>query len=164
MSKQVLLTLFVALNFVWLGMVLAISFLEAPVKFTTPSLTRPVALDVGRVVFTAFHWVQGGLFVIGLALLVGLKASSIKIIVPYVALTGVLILQSFWLLPVLSARAAAVLQNLELSPSPVHIIYVLLEVGKIVILLWLGDVCMFAFTFCLISPRNLLYLSGQHLP
>ena len=138
MSKQLLLASFVAVNFTWLGMVLAISFLEAPVKFTTPSLTRPVALDVGRVVFTAFHWVQGGLFVVTLALLIGLKISSVKILVPYVALTGVLTVQSFWLLPVLSTRATAVLQNLELPPSPVHLIYILLELGKIAILLWLG--------------------------
>lgn len=33
---------------VWAGMVIGISFLEAPVKFMAPSLTRPVGLDVGR--------------------------------------------------------------------------------------------------------------------
>ena len=37
--------------FVWFGMTAGISLLEAPVKFTAPSLTREVALDVGRVVF-----------------------------------------------------------------------------------------------------------------
>ncbi len=144
-TKLLPIAFFTALNFIWLGMVLAISFLEAPVKFTTPSLTRPVALDVGRVVFTAFHWVQGGLFVISLALLVILKISSSKMILPYIALTGVLFLQSFWLLPALSTRATAVLQNLELAPSPIHLVYVLLELSKIIILLWLGSLAFIKF-------------------
>jgi hypothetical protein len=37
----------VAVVFVWLGMVLAISFLEAPRKFRAPNVTLQIGLGVG---------------------------------------------------------------------------------------------------------------------
>lgn len=45
----------VAVAFVWLGMVLAISFLEAPLKFTAPGVTLPTGLGIGRRVFRALN-------------------------------------------------------------------------------------------------------------
>ena len=48
------------LALIWLGMVLGISFLEAPVKFRAPTLTRSVGLDVGRHVFGFFNKVEIG--------------------------------------------------------------------------------------------------------
>ena len=41
--------------FVWLGMVLAISFLEAPLKFRAPGVTLQVGLGIGRLVFRALN-------------------------------------------------------------------------------------------------------------
>ena len=38
---------------VWLGMVLAISFLEAPLKFRAPGVTLALGLSIGRVVYGA---------------------------------------------------------------------------------------------------------------
>jgi hypothetical protein len=37
----------VAAAFTWLGMVLAISFLETPVKFRAPGITIPLGLGIG---------------------------------------------------------------------------------------------------------------------
>ena len=45
----------VAVTFVWLGMVLAISFLEAPLKFRAPHVTLPIGLGIGRLVFRALN-------------------------------------------------------------------------------------------------------------
>ena len=45
----------VAAVFVWLGMVLAISFLEAPLKFRAPGVTLPIGLGIGRLVFRALN-------------------------------------------------------------------------------------------------------------
>jgi hypothetical protein len=42
-----------AATFVWMGMVLAISFLEAPLKFRAPGLILAVGLSIGRLVFRA---------------------------------------------------------------------------------------------------------------
>ena len=45
----------VAAVFVWLGMVLAISFLEAPLKFRAPGVTLQLGLGIGRLVFRALN-------------------------------------------------------------------------------------------------------------
>lgn len=47
-----------AVTFVWLGMVLAISFLEAPLKFRAPEVTLRIGLGIGRLVFGALHTVE----------------------------------------------------------------------------------------------------------
>ena len=52
------MSVLVAVDFVWLGMVLAISFLEAPLKFGAPGVTVPIGLGIGRVVFRARNAVE----------------------------------------------------------------------------------------------------------
>lgn len=47
-----------AVAFVWLGMVLAISFLEAPLKFRAPDVTLRIGLWIGRLVFRALNAVE----------------------------------------------------------------------------------------------------------
>ena len=42
----------------WLGFVLAISFMEAPLKFRAPGVSRSQALAVGQVVFRALNLVE----------------------------------------------------------------------------------------------------------
>lgn len=42
----------------WLGLLLGVSFLATPAKFLAPSLTLPVALDVGRHTFFIFNKVE----------------------------------------------------------------------------------------------------------
>ena len=41
--------------FTWLGMTAGVSLLATPVRFTADTITRPIALDVGRVVFAALN-------------------------------------------------------------------------------------------------------------
>src|SRR5665648_1182454 len=43
---------------VWIGMLVGVSFLATPAKFLAPSLTLPVALDVGRHTFSVFNRVE----------------------------------------------------------------------------------------------------------
>src|SRR5664279_3617124 len=47
-----------AVAFVWLGMVLAISFLETPLKFRAPGMTLPLGVGIGRLVFRALNTVE----------------------------------------------------------------------------------------------------------
>jgi uncharacterized membrane protein YcfT len=44
-----------AVTFVWLGMVMAVSFLEAQLKFRAPCVTLQVGLGIGRLVFRALN-------------------------------------------------------------------------------------------------------------
>ncbi|MFW6600376.1 hypothetical protein ACQBAU_12945 [Propionibacteriaceae bacterium Y2011] len=45
----------IAATFLWLGMVLAISFIEAPLRFRAPGVTVPIGLGIGRIVFRALN-------------------------------------------------------------------------------------------------------------
>lgn len=55
----------------WLGLIIGISFIEAPLKFTAPGITIPLGLGIGRRVFLAMNIVE---VVLGLVLLVALIA------------------------------------------------------------------------------------------
>src|SRR5918994_6982108 len=48
----------VAVPFTWLGMVLAISFVETPLRFRAPGITVPLGLGIGRLVFRALAVVE----------------------------------------------------------------------------------------------------------
>ena len=47
-----------AAAFVWLGMVLAISFLEAPLRFRAPGVDLSTGLAIGRLVFRGLNLVE----------------------------------------------------------------------------------------------------------
>ena len=69
--------LLIAVCFVWAGMVLGISFLETPVKFTAPSVTLPIGLDVGRHVFGAFNKVEIVATLLICGLLIGMRPQRV---------------------------------------------------------------------------------------
>lgn len=39
----------------WIGLIIGISFIEAPLKFTAPGITIPLGLGIGRRVFLAMN-------------------------------------------------------------------------------------------------------------
>mgnify|MGYP001595694516 CR=1 FL=1 len=43
------------ITFIWLGMTLGVSMLATPARFAATTITRPVALDLGRVVFSVLN-------------------------------------------------------------------------------------------------------------
>ncbi len=49
-----------ALVLLWAGILIGVSFLAAPAKFNAPSLSLPVAMDVGRQEFGALNLVESG--------------------------------------------------------------------------------------------------------
>ena len=121
----------------WLGFVLAISFMEAWVKFRAPSISMAQGLDVGRQVFSALSWVERG-FCFLLLLQVCFFPSSTSINILIGLLTGLLILQGAWLLPALDQRALVYISGgTPVGKSP-HIYYIIAEVMKVILLAWLG--------------------------
>lgn len=121
---------------VWAGMVLGISFLEAPVKFTAPSLTLPVGLDVGRHVFGMLNRVEVGWAVLTLALaVIGGGALGRGPFVLLGAAWAVVAVQTLWLLPTLGARTDRIIAGETLPPSSLHILYIGLDVAKLLVLL-----------------------------
>jgi hypothetical protein len=121
----------------WAGMILGISFLEAPAKFTTPSLTLAVGLDVGRHVFGAFNKVEigAGLLVVGLMLF---SAPPRAVLLPLGMAVSIVALQSAWLLPLLDARVEVILRGQMPPPAPFHLVYIVLELLKLACLLGAG--------------------------
>jgi hypothetical protein len=127
-----------AVTFLWLGMVLAISFLEAPLKFRAPGVTLPVGLGIGRLVFrglNAAEVVWAAVVVAGLVVGTPGATATTAAVVAVAALA----VQLLGVRPVLSRRTARVLAGEDTgSRSRAHLAYIGLEVGKVAALVVLG--------------------------
>ena len=119
------------LALIWLGMVLGISFLEAPVKFMAPSVILEIGLDIGRYVFGVFNKVEC-VFALVMAILSIITRRKDISMVPLGLAWLSLALQTVWLLPILEARTEMIIQGQAPPPSVSHTIYVVLEVIKAV--------------------------------
>ena len=119
----------VAVDFVWLGMVLAISFLEAPLKFRAPNVTLQIGLGIGRLVFRGLNSVE---VVLAIVILVATIASpppasaAAALAVAFAALA--LQIGAVW--PRLTRRSDQVLAGLDAPRSRGHYVYVGLEAIK----------------------------------
>ena len=135
----------VAGTFVWLGMVIAISFIEAPVKFRAPGVTLRLGLGIGRLVFRALNACELVLaVVVVIGLLTGDPGSG-----PVAALgvaVVVLVAQLVLIRPALTRRADAVLAAAEAEDGPrshAHLWYVGAELVKVVALM-VGGILLLA--------------------
>src|SRR6185436_5884146 len=119
-----------ALTFVWLGMVVAISFIEAPLKFRAPGVTVPIGLGIGRLVFRALNAVEA---VLALGVVAGLAAGrpSGGIVPAAVAAPVLLLVQLLAVRPFLARRTARVLAGETGSRSRAHLGYIAVEVAKV---------------------------------
>ncbi len=138
--RSSLLRLLGGLAFVWAGIVVGISFLEAPVKFTAPSLTLPVGLDVGRHVFAALNRTELVLALASAVLVWSARARRGVWMALGVAWLVVLV-QTAWLLPALDARAVVIIAGGHPPASTgLHLLYGLAEGLKVLALLAAGGV------------------------
>ncbi|MEO1202190.1 MAG: hypothetical protein AAFX10_05760 [Pseudomonadota bacterium] len=123
--------------FLWFGMTAGIVLLATPLRFTARSITRDVALDVGRVVFTALNRAElVALILLLLVVRVSGRAARWWAVASVLAL--ILIAQNAWLLPELSERTDMILAGSEPPPSHLHATYSTLELVKLGILLIAG--------------------------
>lgn len=123
-----------AAGLVWLGMVIAISFLEAPLKFRAPGITVPLGLGIGRLVFRALNIAEAVLALFALAglALAAWPAAGFWLL----AAILILVVQLAIVRPVLQRRSNRVLAG-ETSGkrSRMHRVYPALEAFKVVALL-----------------------------
>ncbi len=126
-------------NYLWIGFVCAISFMEAWLKFQAPGIDVPLGLGIGRLVFGALNKVE---LVLAISLLICLLLTKPRQFhlsyVLYLVALFVLLLQTFYLLPVLDQRAEMHIKGLEVPPSNMHFIYIVLEVIKVASLFVFG--------------------------
>ncbi|WAC89664.1 hypothetical protein LMQ14_17055 [Mycobacterium sp. Aquia_213] len=127
----------VAVTFVWLGMVLAISFLEAPLKFRAPNVTLQIGLGIGRLVFRALNTVEVAFAIVTLAVVVD-GPMPMRIGVAFAVAYAMLAIQLIAVRPKLTQRSDQVLAGLDAPRSRAHYAYVGLEVVKVVALIVAG--------------------------
>ena len=128
----------IAIPFVWFGMIGAISFMEAPLKFRAPGITLALGLGIGRLVFQALNIVE---IVLAILLLISIfvHRPTGKIIIPAFGLIlTILALETVWLLPALDARAELVIQGSAVPPSYLHFLYIAFDALKFLLLFALG--------------------------
>lgn len=121
----------------WAGFLAGVSMLATPIKFTAPSLALPVALDVGRVTFAALNKVEIGA-ALALVLLVVLFGRSMWNVIGAALLVGLVAAQTLWLLPALDARVQIIMEGGVPPESNLHLLYVVAEGVKLLILAGLG--------------------------
>lgn len=125
------------LPMLWLGMVLAISFLEAPLKFRAPGVTLALGLGIGRMVFKALNITEAVLAVLLLisAAVVGPGAATWGWLIGAVV---VLAVQVVAVRPPLTRRSNRVLAGEDGPRSTAHYWYIGLELLKVVGLIGLA--------------------------
>ena len=123
--------------FIWFGITAGVSLLATPVRFTAPLITRPIALDVGRVVFSALNKTELVALVV-LLIVVRVSGRARELWMQCSALVLILLAQSVWLLPQLAERSQQIIAGIEPAPSMLHGTYSVLELLKLSLLLYLG--------------------------
>jgi hypothetical protein len=117
----------------WAGLLVGVSFIAMPAMFRAPSLTLPVALDVGRTTFARWNAIEW--------LLLGMMALTMVFTRPgvfAVASAGVLdilfLIQSMILLPALNNRAATIIAGKKPPLASDRLLYITIDVLKLCIL------------------------------
>ncbi|RUT78113.1 hypothetical protein [Ancylomarina longa] len=125
------------LSFVWAGFLLAISFMEAWVKFRATSLDFATGLDVGVHVFGALNLVER-FFAAALLVYVFIYYTDKVVVVTGLTIFTFIVAQSGYLLPELNDHAILIMQGMEPEKSSSHHLYVGMEIVKLIALFVLG--------------------------
>ena len=125
----------------WAGILFGVSFLATPAKFSAPSLTLPVAVDVGRSTFAVLNQVELGCAVLSLGLLLAGASRAFAVRLALGLATLGLLLETLWLLPALDERARMVIDGGTPPSSSLHDVYIGIDAAKLVALL-LGTVVL----------------------
>ena len=120
----------------WAGFLLAISFMEAPLKFQAASVTVPIGLEIGYLVFHALNGIEWSLFLIILYSTLGRTSDRCRQLT--IAIGIWLLLQTMLLYTALDSRTLAIINGDTVPEAPYHIIYILMEVVKLGGLLYLA--------------------------
>ena len=118
-------------------MVLAISVLEAPLKFRADGLELRVGLAIGRIVFRALN-IAEVIWAVVIAVCLTIAGPSGPVLVLAAVTAVVLAVQLLVVRPRLNRRSARVLAGQEAPRSRAHHAYIGLEALKLAALVALG--------------------------
>lgn len=118
---------------IWIGLLIGLSFTEAPLKFLAPNMTLELGLGIGKLVFSALNKME---IILCSVLILSITKNNLS--QSYVLLLSILIVlvacQSLWLLPALNKRVDAILLGTHIIKSYHHMLYVGMEVTKLICL------------------------------
>ncbi len=125
------------LLYTWAGLILGVSFIATPAKFKAAHLTLPVALEVGKATFNIFNKIEW---------IVSLSIISLSAITPkpqfywllIFTLVFLLLLETFWLLPILDIRTEQIIAGWLIKPGFHHWLYICADASKIILALITG--------------------------
>ncbi len=126
-----------AVPILWFGLVAAISFIEAPLKFQAPGITIPLGLGIGRLVFFALNIAEGMLLIALFTLSLwskALRASASRLRWVF-ALAVVFVLKIVIVRPPLNARTDQVLAGADPGESLWHYVYIAADLVTMVLLI-----------------------------
>lgn len=130
----------IAIPVLWLGMIAAISFIEAPLKFQAPGITIPLGLGIGRLVFAALNIVEA-ILLLAYTLLsfwpIAARISGARMWW-WIALLLVFTVKLSVVRPPLNARTDLVLAGSDPGQSPWHYIYIACDLATMALLVVLA--------------------------
>lgn len=121
-----------AVAMLWLGLLLGVAFLATPAKFLAPSLSLPVALDVGRHTFHAFNKIEWVLAAILIVLPFGAGTAWLRLLA--IAAGLLVIVETVWMLPLLDSRIGLIIAGGTPPPANLHGLYIAMEITKLLVL------------------------------
>lgn len=118
-----------------LGAIIAISFLEAPLKFLAPGVTIPIGLGIGRLVFTALNVLAGVVLIV--LTVVSLRARAGRATLGILgAIWLVYIVEVAVIRPVLNQRSDLVIAGLAAAGTNwAHYAYIVADVTLVGLLI-----------------------------
>lgn len=128
----------IALPFIWFGCIGAISFMEAPLKFTAPNITLALGLGIGRIVFQTLNKIEIVFALLMILSFVFARPKGKSPLYVFGIVAGLLLVETVWLLPILDARAEQVINGSEPPFSNAHFIYIAFDAIKFTALFVLG--------------------------
>ena len=130
----------IAIPFVWFGALGAISFMEAPLKFTAPNVTLELGLGIGRVVFQTLNKIEIALAALLILSFVFARPKTKSPVYLFGGVALLLALETVWLLPILDARAGQIIGGNAPAASSLHIVYIVFDAVKFISLFVLGAI------------------------
>lgn len=120
----------------WIGLVAAISLIEAPLKFQAPGITIPLGLGIGRLVFMALNIVEGAILIVYSVLAFWPKEMRLvgRRLLLWGALVTVYLVKILIVRPPLNARTELVLAGADPGQSPWHYLYIACDSATLVLL------------------------------
>lgn len=132
----------ISIPLIWCGMIAAISFIEAPLKFQAPGVTLRIGLGIGKLVFHALNRVECIFFICWIITSFIGKTTYYDLIIPLL-IGAILWAETFWLLPRLDFRATQIREGIQPSGKSLHLYYASGEIIKFILLVGSGLIQLF---------------------